>query len=89
MFIRVDMPDRVIAGNDIPVPAAGMRINFTPRYKELQGLGLSIQNRASGDRESVTAKDETGFNIRIFNSTGVGVAKTVDYVSKGYGREVT
>jgi hypothetical protein len=88
LSVEVDMPDRVEAGDDIVVPVAGLRIEFTPPFKTLRGVAIAAQNMATGDRYEIPTvqKDETGFFIRFFSSNGSGVQRTMDYVAKGYGR---
>jgi hypothetical protein len=83
--ISIDMPDRIIADNDVVVPTAGLRINFDPPFKGLTGLAIADQDMATGDRKLITAKSETGFNIRYFNSAGTAISRTFDYNAVGYG----
>ncbi|QIG66676.1 tail host specificity protein J [Rhizobium phage RHph_TM16] len=85
LTVNVDMPDRIIAGNDIAVPTAGLSIVFDPPFKGLTGLSMASQDMATGDRALITAKSENGFTIRYFNSTGTAVARTFDYNAVGYG----
>ena len=85
LSVSIDMPDRVVAGDDILVPVAGRRIGFAPPFMGLAGVSVSIQDGATGDRYAITDKDETGFFIRFFSSTNTAVARTFDYVAKGYG----
>jgi hypothetical protein len=89
LSVRIDMPDRVIAGNDIPVGVGGTSIVFSPAFRHLDGLSTALQDMATGDRAAITAKSETGFTIRFFDSVGSPVARTFDYVAKGYGKVVT
>lgn len=84
---EVDMPDRVLSGEDIPVSTDGLRIDFEPAYLVLKGVAVSAQGLATGDYYEITGKDESGFDIRFFNAGGTPVARTFDYVSQGYGRE--
>lgn len=84
--ITVDMPDRVVAGDDIVVPVAGLRVDFTPAFKSLNGVSVSAQGLATGDYYALTNKDATGFDIRFFDSTDAAVSRTLDFVGKGYGR---
>ncbi|MEM7445064.1 MAG: phage tail protein, partial [Pseudomonadota bacterium] len=84
---QVDMPDRIEAGDDIVIPAAGQRIDFTPPFRVLSGLGTAAQDMDTGDRIAITNKSRTGFDVRFFNSGGTGVQRTLDYVAKGYGKE--
>ena len=82
---EIDMPDRIEAGDDIVVPAAGLRVTFTPAFNALKGLGIAAQDLATGDRAEITNKGKTGFDIAFKNSGGAGVQRTFDYVAKGYG----
>lgn len=93
--VQIDMPDRVVAGNDIATvvgsPATSHRINFDPPFRELLGLGVAVQNQVTTDRYAITAKDEFGFNIQFFTTTtspASTVSRTFDYVAKGYGRQL-
>ena len=83
--VSVDMPDRVVAGEDIVVPAAGLDVVFDPPFISLQGLATADQDMATGDRKVITDKGPGGFHIQFFNSSGAAVARTIDYVAKGYG----
>ncbi|MBB4653023.1 hypothetical protein GGQ99_004807 [Aminobacter niigataensis] len=85
LHVQIDMPDRVIAGDDIAVPAIGLDISFTPPFRALHGIGTNDQDMATGDRKSITAKGPAGFHIQYFDSGGTPVARTMDYVAKGYG----
>lgn len=85
LFVTVDMPDRVVAGNNLAVSAAGRTITFAPAFRHLQGLSIAAQGLATGDYYEITAKTEAGFTIVFKNSAGTAIARTVDYVAKGYG----
>lgn len=88
MRIIIDMPDRVAGGNDLLCPAEGMRITFTPSFMVRPSLAVDAQGLSVGDRKLVTNIDDTGFNLRFFDSAGVGVSRTFDYLAKGYGRRI-
>ena len=57
---QVDMPDRIEAGDDLVVPAAGLRIDFSPVFRVLSGLGTAEQDLADGERKVITNKSRTG-----------------------------
>jgi len=40
---------------------------------------------STGDYYTINNKDNTGFNIRFFNASNSPVARTFDYLAKGYG----
>lgn len=83
--VTVDMPDRVIAENDLLVTTSGRTINFSPAYYVLSGIAIAGQDMQTGDYSEITAKTASGFTIRFKNSSGTPVARTFDYVAKGYG----
>ena len=83
--VQIDMPDRVVAGEDIVVPATGLDIDFVPPFRSLHGIATADQDMATGDRKAITAKGPTGFHIQFFNSAGTPIQRTIDYVAKGYG----
>jgi hypothetical protein len=85
MEVAVDMPDRVIADNDLAVPTAGLSIVFTPAFKSLQGISIAAQGLQTGDTYDIAAKSETGFHIAFSDASGTPVSRTLDYVAKGYG----
>ena len=89
--INVDMPDRVIGGNDIVsgTGAGGYSVTFTPSFKVSPSIGIMAQDLAQGDYYEIPTKSASGFTIRFKNSSGTVVSRTFDYVSKGYGELVT
>lgn len=85
--MEIDMPDRVIAENDIAsgTSSSGKVITFSGAFKGLGGIGISAGNLASGDYYAITNKSATGFTIKFFNSGGSVVNRTFDYVARGFG----
>jgi predicted phage tail protein len=91
LTISVDMPDRVIGGNDIVsgTGAGGYSVVFTPSFKVSPSIGIMGQNLQQGDFYEIPTKSASGFTIRFKNSSGTVVSRTFDYVAKGYGELVT
>ena len=89
LSIEIDMPDRVIADNDIVSGTGSKAVTFTPTFKGLQGIGITAQNLASGDYYAITSKSTSGFTITFYNSSNSEVNRTFDYVAKGFGELVT
>ena len=83
----IDMPDRTVAVDDIASGTAsgGKAVSFSPAFKELQGLGISADNLATGDFYEITSKSATGFTIKFKNSGGSVIDRTFGYVAKGFG----
>lgn len=84
--VQIDMPDRVIAQEDIVVPAVGLDVDFIPPFRSLHGIATADQDLATGDRKTITSKGADGFRIQFFDAGGTPVQRTIDYVAKGYGR---
>ncbi|EJB02876.1 hypothetical protein Rleg9DRAFT_1690 [Rhizobium leguminosarum bv. trifolii WSM597] len=85
LAVTVDMADRVIAENDLAVSTSGLSISFLPAYYVLSGVSIAAQNMQTGDYYQITGKTSTGFTIIFRNASGAPVARTFDYVAKGYG----
>ncbi len=85
LTVTVDMPDRVIAGNDLVIGTGGLAVLFSPAFKHLQGVSIAAQGLATGDYYEITGKTEAGFSIVFKNAAGSPITRTLDYVAKGYG----
>jgi len=83
----IDMPDRTVAVDDTASGTAsgGKAITFSPAFKELQGLGISVSNMTTGDFYELSSKSATGFTIKFKNSSGTIINRTFDFVAKGFG----
>ena len=83
----IDMPDRVVAENDISAGTGGKVVTFSPAFKELQGLGIEVDDLDQNNHYEVTSKTATGFTITFYQGSGTGNPITADfsYVAKGYG----
>lgn len=85
IVVTIDMPDRVIAGSDIVIPPGGIRVEFTPAFKHLNGISIAAQELETGDYYLITNKDETGFDIEFKDDSNSDISRILDYVAKGYG----
>ncbi|MBV5334712.1 MAG: hypothetical protein JZU49_02780 [Sulfuricurvum sp.] len=81
-LFTVDMPDRIDKGT-LSVPALGQRFNYAHSFQTKPNAQITIVSAQQGDKEVLTNEDATGFNIQIING-GVGVARTINYLSQGY-----
>ena len=85
----VDMPDRVESGNDITFTGT-TNVTFNTGFAATPAIGLSLANLTDGDRYTITSKTRTGFTINTFTGGSASTnAVTLDYVAKGYGKEIT
>jgi len=87
LSVQVDMPERVYSEKDVAsgTDTNGKAITFSPAFKEIEGVGISASNLASGDYYAITSKSATGFTIEFFNSSNATIDRTFDYVVRGYG----
>ena len=85
----IDMPDRTVAVANTAsgTSGSGKAITFSPAFKDLQGLAISVGNLDNNDRYVITSKSATGFTITFYQGAGTGsvIDRTFDYVAKGYG----
>lgn len=90
LSINVDMPDRVIGGDDLVsgTDSGGYSVTFSPAFRVAPAIGIMAQNLAQGDFYEIPTKSASGFTIRFKNSGGTVVSRTFDYVARGYGELV-
>lgn len=82
--VRIDMPDRVESGADILASDGECVITYATPFMIPPSLAIAAQGMQTGDYYRVTPKDEHGFTIRFYNSSGTLVSRTFDYIAKGY-----
>ena len=80
----VDMPDRDEQQGNIALLAAGASYTFTPAFGAIPAIAVTIQDGGTGDFVALTSKSTTGFTLQVKNSSGAGVARTVDWHARGY-----
>lgn len=82
---NIDMPDRVDGKEDVSSPAAGVSVVYAPAFLSNPAVAIVAQGMATGDYYTISGKTKEGFTIRFYNSSNVAVARTFDWVAKGYG----
>lgn len=87
--VNVDMPDRVTSGQDITFTGT-TNITFNDAFKATPAIGISLADLANGDRYTITNKTRSGFTMNTFTGGSASTNPvTLDYVAKGYGKELT
>ena len=83
----VDMPDRTVAEDNISAGTGGKVVTFSPAFKELQGLGIEVDDLDQNNHYLITSKSATGFTINFYQGSGTGnpISADFSYVAKGYG----
>jgi len=74
-----------VSENDVVSGTGTKSITYSKAFNLLNSIAitLSVQDMASGDKYAITNKSITGFDIAFQNSSGTGISRTFDYVSKG------
>jgi hypothetical protein len=86
--VQVDMPDRIERGEDIACSSStGAIIEYPAAFRNNPAVAITIQDGAADDRLEFTAKDETGFTVKVYNTTAAAyVNRILDYIASGFGR---
>ena len=86
---EIDMPERTESQQDI-VFTGSKAVTFPSAFKDIPALGVSLANLADGDRYVITNKTRSGFTITVLNAGVTSTSPvTLDYVARGYGKELT
>jgi predicted phage tail protein len=59
-------------------------VTFDDAFKGTPTVAIAAQNMSTGDYYSLSSIANTGFTVQFFNSSGTGVARTFDYLARGY-----
>jgi hypothetical protein len=87
LSVEVDMPDRVEADDDITYTGSQV-VTFPAAFKVTPAIGIAA-SLADGDRYVISSKSRTGFTITTLTGASESTnPTTIDYVAKGYGKEL-
>tara|TARA_B100000900_G_scaffold410036_1_gene426996 strand:- start:1925 stop:4822 length:2898 start_codon:yes stop_codon:yes gene_type:complete len=85
---EIDMPERTQSEVDITFTGT-KSVTFPTKFKGVPALGLSLANLADGERYVITNKTRAGFDIEVFSGSSTSTnSVTLDYVAKGFGKEI-
>ena len=87
LTVTIDMPDRLESGRAASIPTTGLNITFETAFRATPAINVTGHSLATGDYWQISNQSEAGFRVRFFNSVGTGIAKTCDWVAKGFGRK--
>lgn len=84
----IDMPERTESEQDITFTGSAS-ISFPAAFRQAPALGISLANLPDGERYVITNKSRQGFDIEILNGSVTSTNPvTLDYVARGYGKEI-
>jgi hypothetical protein len=85
---EIDMPERTQSEVDITFTGT-KSVTFPTKFKGVPAIGLSLANLADGERYVITNKTRAGFDIEVFSGSSQSTnSVTLDYVAKGFGKEI-
>lgn len=87
LTVTLDMPDRVAGDTDVAVPAGGLTVTFASAFYIRPAIGITAEDLQPGERAKVTNQSRAGFTVQVLDSSDAGVARTIDWIAKGYGAE--
>jgi hypothetical protein len=85
--VEIDMPDRVEEQNGYSLGAGGETLSFSFDFYATPAVGITVHDAATGDYFVLTNKTVSGFDLQVKDSGGSGVARTIDWIAKGYGKK--
>ena len=84
---NIGMLDRLESGSGLNYTGSRV-ITFPVAFKDTPALSISA-DLANGDRYVISAKSRTGFTITTYTGASISTnPTTIDYVAKGYGKEI-
>lgn len=87
--ISSDMPDRIESANNVLCPVDGIRVEYSPAFKAVPAIAITIDGASAGDYYNITDKTVEGFTIVFYDKDGVKISRQFDWMAKGYGRKAT
>lgn len=88
LSVEVDMPDRLEGAEDLTFTGSQV-VTFPAAFKATPAIGIAA-SLADGDRYAISAKSRSGFTVTTYTGGSVSTnAATIDYVAKGYGKDLT
>jgi hypothetical protein len=83
--VQIDVPDRDVAGSDVPCPPEGVYVPFSPPFLEKPAILIRGQSLPLVHERVVTNETREGFHIRYLDGDGNGIDCSFDFEAKGYG----
>ena len=88
-LIKVDMPDRIWAANDLTVPTTGLTVNYDPPFRAPPVLAVTVDGNTNRLIPEISNRSAASFDVVLKTSAGVATAGTIDVMARGYGRMAT
>lgn len=89
LSVTVDMPDRIEGAQDLSSGTGGYAVTYSPAFKAVKKIGITLQDGQQGDYYVITGKSTTGFTVTFYDKNDVDVDRTFDWDVIGYGHLAT
>jgi predicted phage tail protein len=87
--VTIDVPDRIESAKNVSVGVGGLTVTYTNAFYDTPAVAITPYNLATGDYLVVSGQSSTGFTVAFKNSAGTNVARTMDWIAKGFGYKTT
>ena len=87
LSVDIDMPDRIYSGRSVAAEAGGLSVAFARAFRDTPAITVTPRDMGTGEYYTITAQTPSGFTIRFFSAGGVGIARSFDYLARGYGEQ--
>lgn len=87
LSVDIDMPDRIYSGRSVVAEAGGLSVSFARAFRDTPAITVTPRDLGTGEYYTITAQSAGGFTIRFFNAGGAGIARSFDYLARGYGEQ--
>jgi hypothetical protein len=84
LTVSADMVDRVEAGNVTTGTGADTTVTFGTAFYAAPKVGLTMGNAATGDYLTIASEATGSFAFSAYNAGGTRVARSVNWIAKGY-----
>ncbi|MDI1228370.1 MAG: host specificity factor TipJ family phage tail protein [bacterium] len=88
LSVDIDMPDRIYSGRSMAADAGGLGVSFARPFRDTPAITVTPRDMGTGEYYTITAQSAGGFTIRFFNAGGAGIARSFDYLARGYGEQI-
>ncbi len=87
LSVDIDMPDRIYSGRSVAAEAGGLSVSFARAFRDTPAITVTPRDMGTGEYYTISAQSAGGFSIRFFSAGGSGIARSFDYLARGYGEQ--
>jgi len=94
LSVKASMIQRIDGENGVSCGTGGYTVNYSPAFNAAPIVHVTEVNGANGDHLVFTgpsgtgSPDRTGFKVKVLDSGGSAVARTINWTATGYGKQL-